>query len=66
MKVTISFEYEPEYEGLSGSCTFTRSNTESLEELAEFLTDATRGAGWSYVENVGFERDDGAVVFGRF
>jgi hypothetical protein len=30
------------------------------------VADFTRGIGFSYVVNVGFEKDDGQVTFGQF
>jgi len=34
--------------------------------MAQFFTDAMKGAGFSYVVDVGFEKDDGNIVFGEF
>jgi hypothetical protein len=64
MKVTILFE-DDNYGGKVTSLA-TRENVEDLATLALFLTDAVNGAGWDYVVDVGFEKDDGNVVFSGY
>ena len=66
MRVTLMFEFDKEEDGISGSSTSTRDDCLTLEEIAQFITDGIQGAGFSYVENTGFEKDDGSVVFGTF
>ena len=66
MKVTLMFDFNEETDGISGSTISTRDNCDTLEDVAQFITDAMRGASWSYVTNTGFEKDDGSVVFGTF
>lgn len=64
MRVHITFSFDKEDDGVDGHVTVSREGVEDLYELAQVLTDAVRGAGFSYVVNTGFEKDDGEVVFG--
>lgn len=64
MDVQITFSFEKETDGFEGYATHNREDIEDLYELAQFLTDAVRGAAFSYVVNTAFEKDDGDVVFG--
>lgn len=64
MDIQITFSFEKEVDGVGGYVTHNREGVEDLYELAQFLTDAVRGAGFSYVVNTGFEKDNGEVVFG--
>ena len=64
MNIQITFSFEKEVDGVEGYVTHSREDVEDLYELAQFLTDAVRGAGFSYVVNTGFEKDNGEVVFG--
>jgi isopenicillin N synthase-like dioxygenase len=64
MNIQITFSFEKEVDGVEGYVTHNRKDVEDLYELAQFLTDAVRGAGFSYVVNTGFEKDNGEVVFG--
>lgn len=64
MKVSILFE-ECKYDvGYDGQVLHVREDVEDLVQLANFLGDAVRGAGFSYVSNVAFEQDNGNMVFG--
>ena len=64
MRVCITFSFDKETDGVDGYATHEREDVEDLYELAQFLTDTVRGAGFSYVVNTGFEKDNGEVVFG--
>jgi hypothetical protein len=64
MDIQITFSFEKEVDGVDGYVTHERRGVEDLYELAQFLTDVVRGAGFSYVVNTGFEKDNGEVVFG--
>ena len=64
MKISVLIEFDKENDGVDGSVCHTRENIEDLYELAQFMTDAVRGAGFSYVVNTGFEKEDGDVLFG--
>tara|TARA_R110000744_G_scaffold166639_1_gene283871 strand:- start:492 stop:692 length:201 start_codon:yes stop_codon:yes gene_type:complete len=66
MKVTITFESDCEEDGFVGSTTVVREGIDSLHDLAEAYCDATVAGGFTYVENVAFEKDDGQMVFSGF
>jgi len=66
MRVNIEFYFDEAEDGVSGAATFTRDNVEDLYTMAQLMTNAMRGAGFSYVVNTGFEKDDGSVTFGEF
>ena len=64
MKVTITFEHETEEDGFDGSTTLIRYEVDDLYCLAKAFADAARAGGFTYVEDVAFEKDDGQMVFG--
>ena len=66
MRVSIDFQYDKEDDGYDGSSSASRDGVEDLYAMAQFFTDAMKGAGFSYVVDVGFEKDDGNIVFGEF
>ena len=66
MKVSIEFEFDDDDDGYNGFSASSREGVIDLYTMAQFLTDAIQGAGWGYVVDVGFEKDDGAVTFGKF
>lgn len=66
MKVSILFEEVAEDVGYNGTVAFERDNIDDLTQLANLLSDAVRGAGFSYVNTVAFEKDDGDMVFGDY
>ena len=65
MRVNIDFYFDKDDDGVDGSSSSTRDGVDNLYTMSQFLTDAMRGAGFSYVTDVGFEKDDGTVVFGE-
>jgi hypothetical protein len=64
MKVSILFEYDPEEVGYNGSVFLTRECVGDLNGLAQLFADAARASGFTYVEDVAFEKDDGSIVWG--
>jgi len=64
MKVSILFEECKDNVGFDGQVLHVRDDIENLMQLADFLSDAVRGAGFSYVTNVAFEQKDGKMTFG--
>lgn len=66
MRVSIDFQFDKEFYGFEGSSSASRGEVEDLHTMAQFLTDAMKGAGFSHVVDVGFEKDDGNIVFGEF
>lgn len=66
MRVSVDFYFEKEADGFDGSANYSRDDVDDLYALAQMITDAVRGAGFSYVVNTGFEKDDGDMLFGEF
>jgi hypothetical protein len=66
MRVSIDFQYDKEDDGYDGSSSASRDGVLDLYTMAQFLADAMRGAGFSYVVDVGFEKGDGNIIFGEF
>lgn len=65
MKVSIVFTQTiAEGDGVNSVMAHEESGVEDLYGLSAFITRAVNGAGFSYVQNVGFEDDDGNVIFG--
>ena len=64
MRVSIDFHFDKEFDGYDGSSSASRDDVEDLYTMAQFFTDAMKGAGFGYVTDVGFEKDDGNIVFG--
>lgn len=66
MRIEITAYCDEDEDGFDGVFSSTRSDVEDLQTLAQQITDFARGIGFSYVVNVGFEKDDGEVTFGLF
>lgn len=64
MKVSIKFEFDALEDGIGGVVTYEEDDISDLYQLARFYAFATSAAGYTYVENVGFEKEDGTVTFG--
>ena len=65
MRVSIDFQFDKEDDGYDGSSSASRGDVVDLYTMAQFLTDAMKGAGFTYVVDVGFEKDDGSIIFGE-
>jgi|TARA_R110000772_G_scaffold20038_1_gene55712 hypothetical protein len=63
MQVSITFTSNTEEDGFIGSTTLVRDDVEDLHTLATVYADAARAGGFTYVESVAFEKDDGQMVF---
>jgi hypothetical protein len=66
MQVEITFTADSEDDGFDGSTTVVRGNIDDLYGLGQAFAHATRAAGYTYVDDVAFEKDDGSMVFGGF
>ena len=64
MQISITFTTDSEDDGFDGSTTVVRGNIDDLYGLGQAFADAARAGGFTYVEDVGFEKDDGAMIFG--
>jgi hypothetical protein len=65
VRVSIDFQFDKEDDGYDGSSSASRDGVVDLYTMAQFLTDAMKGAGFTYVVDVGFEKDDGSIIFGE-
>lgn len=65
MRVDIDFYFDKENNGFDGSYRLSREEVDDLYALAQMITDAVKGAGFDYVVNTGFEKDDGTMLFGE-
>lgn len=63
MQVSITVINYIEDDGVDGEMSMTR-NIEDLQGLSQLYADAARAMGFTYVEDVGFEKDDGEMTFG--
>jgi hypothetical protein len=66
MRVNIEFLFDKENDGYDGISSSSRDDVHDLYTMSQFLADAIKGAGFSYVVDVGFEKDDGNIIFGEF
>ena len=65
MRVSMDFYFDKETDGYEGSLNVNRDDVEDLYALAQFVTQCAQGAGFNHVTDVGFEKDDGNIVFGE-
>ena len=63
MQVSITFTPDCEDDGFDGSTTVLRGGIDDLYGLGYAFADAARAAGYTYVQDVAFEKDDGSMVF---
>ena len=63
MQVSITFTPDSEDDGFDGSTTVVRGGIDDLYGLGYAFADAARAAGYTYVQDVAFEKDDGSMVF---
>lgn len=66
MKVILTAIFDSEEDGVVGTSTITREDVDDLHSLAQVVGDFTRFCGFTYVNDVGFEKDDGSMTFGGF
>jgi hypothetical protein len=65
MLINIEAHYDKEWDGLEGSVRISRDNVETLQDIANAVKSFLLGAGFTYVEDVGFSKDDGSMVWGE-
>ena len=66
MKIVLTAIFDSEDDGVVGTATITREDVDDLHSLAQAVGDFTRSCGNTYVNDVGFEKDDGSMTFGGF
>ena len=64
MDVRISFNFSEEDDGIQQNIEFWRGGVEDLYTLSQFMLGAVQGAGYSYVKDVGFKKDNGIEIWG--
>lgn len=64
MRIDISSYMDKDDDGYEGSSNVSRDGVEDLYTLAEVFTQACKAMGYTYVNSVGFEKDDGTMVWG--
>lgn len=63
MQVSITFTADSQEDGFDGSTTVVRGSIDDLYGLGQAFGDAARAAGYTYVTDVAFEKDDGTMCF---
>ena len=66
MKIVLTAIFDSEDDGVVGTATITREDVDDLHSLAQAVGDFARSCGYTYVNDVGFEKDDGSMTFGGF
>ena len=66
MNVNLEAVADAEEDGYNGNITIYREDVEDIYQLANLFTDFAVAMGFTYVEAVGFEKDDGSMVWGDF
>ncbi len=64
MRIDISAYMDKDDDGYEGSSNVTRDDVDDLYTLAEVFTQAAKAMGYTYVNAVGFEKDDGTMIWG--
>lgn len=64
MRIDISAYMDKDNDGYEGSSNITRDDVEDLYVLADVFTQAVKNMGFTYVNAVGFEKDDGTMIWG--
>ena len=66
MDLNLEANADKNLDGYSGNITMYREEVEDIYQLANLFTDFAVACGFTYVKAVGFEKDDGTVVWGDF
>jgi hypothetical protein len=64
MKITLCTNFDPEEQGYDGTVLFERDNLELLTELGQLFAEFAVASGYTYVKAVGFECDNGDMIWG--
>ena len=65
MRIDFEAYFDKEDDGIGGSVRVSRDDIVNLEDVANAMKDFLLGAGFSYVADVGFAKDDGNMVWGE-
>jgi hypothetical protein len=66
MKVTVSFESTMNEDGVDTTTTYEHYDVTDLQDLAWVFAVAARAGGFTYIEAVGFQKENGGEVWGAF
>lgn len=66
MRVTVKFETTYQEDGCEQVVTLERDNVEDVEDLLDFYGSASRAAGYSYVDRVGYADEKGSTTWSKF
>ena len=64
MRISVNAYMEKEEDGYSGSVDLNRDDITEAHELAQIFAEAARAFGFTYVKSVGFECEDGEMIWG--
>ena len=65
MRIDLNAYMDKEDDGLSGSVSVSREDVGDLTAVAQAVKDWLLGMGFDYVDDVGFSKDDGTMVWGE-
>lgn len=66
MRISINAYMDKEADGYEGSVSIDRDDVDDLYALLALLKDATNAIGFTYVESLGAEKDNGEMVWSDF
>ena len=64
MRISVNAYMEKEEDGYSGSVDLNRDDITEAHELAQIFAEAAQAFGFTYVKSVGFECEDGEMIWG--
>ena len=65
MRIEFEAGFDKDDDGIGGSVRVSRYDVYTLEQVASAMRDFLLGAGYDYVEDVGFSKNDGTMVWGE-
>lgn len=65
MRVNLSAYLERDEDGYTGNVSVDREDVDDLTTMAQVVKDFLLGLGFSYVDDVGFSKSDGTMVWGE-
>ena len=64
MRVSVNAYMEKDDDGFCGSVDLNRDDILEAHQLAQLFADAAHAFGFTYVKSVGFETEDGEMMWG--
>ena len=64
MRISVNAYMEKEEDVYSGSVDLNRDDITEAHELAQIFAEAAHAFGFTYVKSVGFECEDGEMIWG--